>query len=254
MGWLQRLSTRARVSDLLLQTRIYNGLSSRVQQFGEPIMLAVDQLLWRVHYRRAQLARQTFQLGDKTYQYMVHPYNHTWANERAVEIPIVADYLRPQAGNVLEVGNVLSHYFNTNHVVVDKYERSRSRHVINADILEYPEDKTYDLIVSISTVEHIGWNERPQHPEKALQVLEKIQRLLTPDGKAVITIPIGFNTYLDRALKQARLPFSEIFCLRRISRANEWQSVTLEQALACNYNKPFRNANGIVVGIMYPRA
>jgi hypothetical protein len=37
--------------------------------------------------------------------------------------------------NVLEVGNVLSHYFPVHHDVLDKYEKAKG--VINEDVVEF---------------------------------------------------------------------------------------------------------------------
>src|SRR5713226_728772 len=77
--------------------------------------------------RRSALANagQTFALGGETYQYFYDDYNLTWCNERTVEIPIIwRAVCENKERRVLEVGNVLSHYFSTSHLVVDKYERN----------------------------------------------------------------------------------------------------------------------------------
>lgn len=104
---------------------------------------------------------KTFQFDGREYEYLYHPYNKTWENERGVEIPIFRELLLNHKGKrVLEVGNVLSHYFPIHHEVVKQYEVGSS--VINEDIVEFvPQDK-YDLILSISTLEHVGWDEHPQ--------------------------------------------------------------------------------------------
>lgn len=70
---------------------------------------------------------------------------------------------------MLEVGNVLSHYFPIHHDIVDKYEVCPG--VINQDIADFLPQEKYDLILSISTVEHVGWDEQPQEPTKLLQVI-----------------------------------------------------------------------------------
>src|SRR3990172_4116095 len=99
---------------------------------------------------------RTFVFRDKTYHYFYHTYNPTWRNERCVETPIIWSIVkRSKEANILEVGNVLSHYFDTNHDVLDKYERAPG--VINEDVVEFKSNKRYDLIVSISTLEHVGW-------------------------------------------------------------------------------------------------
>ncbi|MBH0190215.1 MAG: hypothetical protein HP492_00290, partial [Nitrospira sp.] len=111
---------------------------------------------------------KTFRFGGREYDYLYHPYNRTWKNERGVEIPIFRELLLQHEGKrVLEVGNVLSHYFPIQHDVVDKYEVSPG--VINKDIVGFLPQQTYHLIVSISTLEHVGWDEQPQEPAKLLQ-------------------------------------------------------------------------------------
>ncbi len=43
------------------------------------------------------------------------------------------------------------------------------------DIVEFvPQDK-YDLIISISTLEHVGWDEQPQKPGKLLQAIDHLR-------------------------------------------------------------------------------
>lgn len=100
-----------------------------------------------------------FLFNKKLYNYYIAPYNNTHRNERKVEIPIIVDYIRKYpTESILEVGNVLSHYFsNATHDIVDKYEQAIN--VLNEDIVDYGSNKKYDLIISISTLEHVGYEE-----------------------------------------------------------------------------------------------
>ena len=59
--------------------------------------------------------------------------------------------------NIFEVGSVLSHYFPINHDVLDKYEKGHG--VINQDVVDFKPHNKYDLIVSISTLEHVGFDD-----------------------------------------------------------------------------------------------
>ena len=98
--------------------------------------------------------------------YLVHNYNRTWLNERAVEVPIIFHVIARWPGRrMLELGNVLSHYGSVAHDVLDKYEVGE--HVINQDVVEYQPSARYDMIVSISTLEHVGWDEQPRDPQKS---------------------------------------------------------------------------------------
>jgi len=209
---------------------------------------AFDYWLWLWKYRNCELARKSFQFGARKYRYFVHPYNHTWANERAVEIPVVHDLVsQHDPGNVLEFGNVLSHYFfQPRHAVLDKYERSLAKRVVNQDIVAYQPEKDYDLIVSISTVEHVGWDERPRQPDKVLAVFPKLQQMLAPGGRAVITLPVGYNPFLDQCLREKQLTAAEMICMKRVSATNEWAETDLDGACGHHYGRPFPSANAVI--------
>ncbi len=86
------------------------------------------------------------------------------------EIPIVCGFVNKEKGKILEVGNVLSHYFTFEQVVVDKFERGEG--IINEDITTLELNERYDLIVSISTLKHVGWDERS--PSETLNDRDKI--------------------------------------------------------------------------------
>ena len=42
--------------------------------------------------------------------------------------------------------------------------------------------KLYDLIISISTLEHIGWDEAPRDDTKILRALDNLMSLLSENG------------------------------------------------------------------------
>lgn len=74
-----------------------------------------------------------FMLGTRQYNCCAHPYDRTWTNERAVEIPRASSIIDEYRGSRnLECRNVLSHYLPVEHDVVDKYERAYG--CINGDI------------------------------------------------------------------------------------------------------------------------
>jgi len=139
----------------------------------------------------------TFVFNGQTYKEFYHWYNTTWrgSRARAIEIPIILDLLENCDGEVLEVGNVLLHYSNIPHDVVDKYEIGEN--IINEDICDFNNGDKYDLIVSISTLEHIGWDEEPKNPSKVITAFENLYTMLKPHGKIIFTIPLGYNSYID---------------------------------------------------------
>ncbi|MEM5792868.1 MAG: hypothetical protein QXY45_00710 [Candidatus Aenigmatarchaeota archaeon] len=183
----------------------------------------------------------------KEYFYFYHMYNYTWRCERSVEIPIVWDFVSKSNGSVLEVGNVLSHYFPVSHEIVDKYEKGHG--VINKDIIDFKPNKKYDLIVSISTIEHIGDDEEPRNPDKILKVLGHLKSLSSNKGKIVLTFPLNYNKDLDKFIKKGEIKFDELYFLKRSSR-NEWVETDMKDAFTKKYGKEFYGANAVGIGIL----
>lgn len=190
-----------------------------------------------------------FVFQGKKYKYFYHRYNRTWTNERAIEIPIIREILKENKGKeVLEIGNVLSHYFSVNHDIVDKYENAEG--VINEDVVNFKPSKKYDLIISISTLEHVGFDEEPKEPEKILRAIENLKNLLSPGGTLIVTLPIGYNPFLDNFLKEGRIRFTKMFFLKRISKDNKWKETKWDEVCDIKYGNPFPYANGIIIGII----
>ena len=196
----------------------------------------------------ASLARFTFE--GRKYRYFYHWYNATYWNERAVEVPIVWEIVKSHDGKrILEIGNVLSHYYAVHHTIVDKYEISPR--VINEDVVALRlEGKKYDLIISISTLEHVGLDEDSREALKPLRAIENLRQVLADGGMIVVTIPMGHNPHLDTVLLESRIPFTRRLCLKRISRDNRWQQVDWDQIGYAKYNAPFPFANGLVIGFV----
>lgn len=190
-----------------------------------------------------------FRFQQATYCYFLSPYNFTWENERIIEVPIIWRLVNEgEEKKILEVGNVLSHYFRINHDVVDKYEKTGR--VINEDITYFQPNHKYDLIVSISTFEHIGFDEDPRDTGKILVAIKNIRNLLALGGRAVITLPLGYHPELDDLLKEEKIQFDEKYCMKRISRLNSWVEVKWDTVRNPTYDKPFRFANWLFVGVI----
>ena len=190
---------------------------------------------------------RTFLFHGNTYKYFIHTYNPTWRKERAVEIPIILEVVNRYKGkNILEVGNVLANYLPINHDVLDKYEKTDN--VINQDVVNFQPKKKYDLIISISTLEHVGWDEEPREPKKILRAIKNLRSLLVPSGKIVITLPLGHNTEMDKLIKNGKVHFNEVHYLKRISRDNKWIETNWEGVKNVKYGSPYICANGLVIG------
>jgi len=196
-----------------------------------------------------RLVRFTFQ--GHSLRYFHHPYNETWVHERAIEVPIVkmaTDEYSPD--QILEVGNVLSHYFPVRHTIVDKYEESCR--VLNEDVVDYAPSRTFQLIISISTLEHVGWDELPRDIEKVDQAVTNLKRLLAHDGTLLVTVPLGHNLYLDKRLIEGPPLFEKQFYCRRTSQLNLWEEAGKEEVRLARYGSPYPFANGLVIGVCGP--
>jgi hypothetical protein len=188
--------------------------------------------------------RRTFRLNGRKYRYAFHSYNTTWRNERCVELAFARDYVARHP-RVLEVGNVLGHYGVSGHDVVDRYEVGDG--VVNVDVLDFRPETPYDLIVSISTLEHVGWDERPFEPSKAIEALRTMASWLSPGGTMVVTVPVGYNRFLDEHIFEERA-FSELYALRRVT-ATRWHEVSLEKVRRARYGVPYPAATAVLLGV-----
>jgi len=191
---------------------------------------------------------KTFRFDGKEYEYLYHFYNKTWKNERGVEIPIFRELiLRHQGKRILEVGNVLAHYLPVQHDVVDKYEVAPG--VINQDIVEFVPPKKYDLIFSVSTLEHVGWDEQPWDPAKLLQAIDHLRTTcLAPLGTLVASLPIGYNRYFDGLLRSGKSPFTTQRFLKRVPKRNYWVESDWENCRDAPYGRFV--ANALVIGFI----
>jgi hypothetical protein len=194
-------------------------------------------------------AARTFTVGDRTYHYAADHYNRAWRNERAVELALGRAFLDDTKGRrLLEVGNVLAHYGCRGHDVLDKYEDSPD--VLHEDIVDFHPAEPYEAILSISTLEHVGWDERPREADKTLRAYHALRAAVAPGGTMLLTCPIGQNDYLDQYIQDGMIDFPEQHYLRRVSRDNEWREVELGEVKGAKYHSPYRNANALFVGIV----
>jgi hypothetical protein len=167
-------------------------------------------------YSRKVLRHNTFMVLGETYHYF--DTVKTWLGERAVELPIVMKIVRKyQDANILEIGNVLAHHVQFQHDVLDKYETVNG--VINEDVVDFKPKKKYDLIVSVSTLEHVGWDERPRDDMKIPRAIGNLRTLITPrSGTIIVTLPLGYNSALDKLLKEG--------IIRDVVTCNPWHILT----------------------------
>ena len=216
------------------------GLRPVAGDFGRWAARLAAGLPWTLRGHRG-----SFQLAGEQYAYLVHPYKRTWLTERAVEVPVVQAIVdRHPRERVLEVGNVLSHYRAQTHLVVDKYEQAPG--VVNRDVLDLADLGPFDLVVAISTVEHVGWDESPRDPGKALEAIAALQALLAPGGRLVLTVPAGYNQALDRSLSAGAIDFTHAAGLRRDG-GTRWREVPAREVWSAPYDFLMYAARGVLV-------
>ena len=219
------------------QRHTFSDARNRVISKLSPLLLPV--------YRNAG---RTFRYGDIDLPYFAHIYNTAHLNERTIEIPIAQHYLE-RANKVLEVGNVMKHYFPFRHDVVDKFERAEG--VINCDVRAFRTEKKYDLIFSISTLEHVGWDEQPQESPSAFHdAIRVLHSLLDRDGLLMYTVPVGYNRWLDEQFRNRSVPYSSMQAFRRLNLINSWRECPFEETTLAAYGKPYLAANGLLVVLL----
>ena len=212
-----------------------------------PVIVA-SRVIFYCYYKIFR-SNKTFIFNNKKYKYVYALYNATFRNERRVELSLALNTF-PLSLHILEVGNVLQNYSNFSHTIVDKYEKGNN--VISQDIIDFNPNTKYDLIISVSTFEHVGIDEtEEQNEEKAEKAINYVKSLLTPNGKMIITIPIGHNRKLEEAFIQNRFnfTFTKILYMKRLNKQNDWIETTQEEALKCTENLIYPNANAIIVGL-----
>jgi hypothetical protein len=187
---------------------------------------------------------RAFWFAGRRYAYARDRNHPTWRSERVVEIAIAEAAVNGRdPSSTLEVGNVLAWYgLGNGHTVVDKYERFEG--VTNVDILDY-DGGPFSFIVSISTIEHVGRDERPRDSTKAARAIDHMQAdLLAPGGEMLVTVPVGYHPDLDDEIASGRWGVARY--LGRGPR-RRWTEVDADVALSTLYGWPNAGASAIAV-------
>jgi glycosyltransferase involved in cell wall biosynthesis/SAM-dependent methyltransferase len=190
-------------------------------------------------------------------------------DERVVEFPWLLT--RDLAGRVLDAGSTLNHP----HTLVRVRPRVEELHVVTlapeqeaypfldvsylfADLRLLPlRDATYDRVVSLSTLEHVGMDNsqygssapRAEDPDAELRcALRELRRVLKPGGTLLFTVPFGepddfgwlrvFSTEDIEALVGAFEPDEVARTFFRYD-AGGWQLSTAEEAARERYRDHF---------------
>jgi len=201
-----------------------------------------------VERRKQALRSSTFAYEGRPLTYHVDGGNKPFDNERAVELAVAKLALdaHDDHATVIEVGNVLSHYFPKTHSVLDKFEHHKAVDW-NEDVLEFQPPFAPSLIVSVSTLEHVGHAERPRDPTGFGRAVARLLAWLRPGGELLVTVPLGYNPSVLELLEDPAQPFDEITVMKRVSTENEWIETTLADVREAAYGRPFPGANAIVI-------
>lgn len=177
----------------------------------------------------------TFTYHGRELNRLDHLYNSTAISERGVEVAVVVDFLANDGpihwSRRLEVGNVLAHYEPEiqlfPRVIVDLYEEGVG--VNNIDVFDV--EGEYDQIVSISTLEHVGFDYEPKIPNAGgpLRAIEHLRARLSSSGVLLVTFGVGFNPDLDAHLPILNDAASRFTYLCRNQQEPGWASEWIEQ-------------------------
>lgn len=135
-------------------------------------------------------------------------------DERVVEYPWALSHLCFAEGRLFDAGSALNYDFILEHEKLKNKEISiftlapegncycrKKISYIFGDLREIPyKDNWFDIIVSISTLEHVGMNNsiyskddkyREQNKEDYLLVISELKRVLKKNGLLLLTVPFG---------------------------------------------------------------
>lgn len=234
----------------LMQVYKRGGLFAVLKKSFEVLSRILGEVVRNLYFRLMPAAAFCFN-GVKL-RYFRHSYNLAYQNERTVEISIASWFLNGQgkASKVLEVGNVLGNYgCRVKRDVLDKYDLSPN--IINEDVVSFRPKEKYNAIVSISTLEHVGWDEADRDPEKIPTAVKNLKEsCLLPGGVMLVSLPLGYNSYFDDYIKHGAPIFSEKYFLKRISADNKWKEVEYCEVADSKFGAPFNNANAMFIGVV----
>lgn len=220
---------------------------------AEGIVATVRQCAnWGVRFaagpRVAGRARKCtqFTLDGRCYDYVDDWHSWTWLNERAVELPIARDALgAADPARTIEVGNVTSNYFPARHRIVDLYESAPG--VENIDLFEIAEREAFDLVLCVSTLEHVGWDEPVRDPAPALDGVARLMELVAPGGRMLVTIPVGYHPTLADAAIGGDLGFDSVHALRCDYPSFDWREVNPHEIAETPYDELIYRASAVLV-------
>lgn len=187
-----------------------------------------------------------FTLDGRRYDYVDDWHSWTWLNERAVELPVAREALAAaDPTRTIEIGNVTSHYFPARHRIVDKYESAPG--IENIDLFEIAEREAFDLVLCVSTLEHVGWDEPVRDPVPAVEAVARLKELAAPGGRVLVTIPVGYHPTLADAAIDGSLSFDSVRALRCDYPSLDWHEVAPDTVATVPYDELVYRASAVLI-------
>jgi hypothetical protein len=166
------------------------------------------------------------------------PYNNPRINERNIELPIAFWFIENYNDNLIEIGEVTPFYRDHQHPVYDLSSElpERRRDVFDLTLA----DKN---VLSISTVEHVGFGDYGNKPEPHLAI-KAIKKIMKESRNYMITFPVGYNKELDIDVME-KLNMQYFIMFR--DEANKWSMADHKNMAQYQYNNPYYAGNAICV-------
>lgn len=188
-------------------------------------------------------------------------------DERVIEYPWLVSRSFSRPATVLDAGSITNHEYVLEHPFFkdidltiltaapeDKCFFKKGISYVYADIRQLPfQTDWFDVIVCLSTLEHIGMNNEIYTSEKAFQessfsdyliAAKELKRVLKPGGVCFMSVPFGqyqndiFQQQFDREmLESLKSEFSPSSFTERfyIYKADGWHISNLEECQDCTY-------------------
>jgi SAM-dependent methyltransferase len=184
--------------------------------------------------------------------------SQTLSGDRWLEWSYCLARLSEGPGRTLDFGAVVAlDRLDVEH----EFSHERVQFVV-ADILDRPlEGQTFDQIVNCSSVEHVGLPgryESTDRPDGDLEAMAIMRESLAPDGRMVMTIPVGRDQVcrpLHRIYGAERLPrltegytFQEEQYWWKAPGSAAWSPTDRETALATEGSESFYSLGLFVLG------
>ncbi|RKX93373.1 MAG: hypothetical protein DRP84_08565 [Spirochaetes bacterium] len=147
---------------------------------------------------------------------------------------------------------------------VDWYYKHPNLKFIQGDILKlnFP-PQSFDLVINCSSIEHVGLKGRysvvEDRPDGDIEAMQKIRRLLKPEGFMLLTIPVGKDVLfppLHRVYGRMRLP--KLLEGYRVDKREYWIKdnqncwISTDEYTALN-QKPHRYSYGLGCFVLRPK-